>query len=184
MITVPTTIAAQMGPTDVTLFKSQEEGVWFPPGPKHDSLRWSGSSLARFSQCIHLLNPFRVGRLSGKDLSAASLSFTERGRYLEFMHLPCPPCISLLGSNRPMLADCESAMEMARGNAPLARLDAKPQDSVVTEQQWCAFAGLRAFPCSQIRNLSVGLQLDTFVLDRPEVRFMLFSAELFSGELV
>jgi hypothetical protein len=153
--------------------------VWFPPGPRHTSLRWTGSALVRFSQCNYPLNPFCVGKLSGRDLSAASLSFTELGKYLEFIHLPCPPCNSLLGSSHPILHDCECAVETARGNTPLARLDAKPQEDVVTEQQWCAFAGLRAFPCSQIRNLCVGLELDTLVLDRPEVRFIIFLLKCF-----
>jgi hypothetical protein len=162
-----------MGPSDVTYFTSKEIGVWFPPAPVHTTLRWSGCSLARFSHCNYPLNPFCKEHLSGQALSAASLSFTESGKYLEFMHLPCPPVNSRLGSNHPMLQDCQSRLEKERGNIALAWLDIKPKDSVVTEQQWSAFAELRAFPCSQIRNLSVGLELDTFVLDRPEVLYML-----------
>jgi hypothetical protein len=147
---------------DVTEYSSEEDEVWFPPGPKHTSLRWNGSSLARFSHCNYPLNPFCAGKLSGKDLSATSLSFTEYGNYLVFMHLPCPPCSSLLDIKYPMLHDCEPPVEAARGNTPLARLDAKPQDSIMTEQQWCVFPGLRALPCSQIKNLSAGLKRDTF----------------------
>jgi hypothetical protein len=109
--------------------------------------------------------------LSLQALSAASLSFTEPAKYLELMHLPsCGN--SLLGAIHPTLLDCTPEEEQARGNKPLARLDAKPQDRVMTEQQWCAFAGLRAFPCLQIRNLSAGLVQDMLLLDRPEVRFM------------
>jgi hypothetical protein len=102
-------------------------------------------------------------------MKAASLSFTERGKYLQFMHLPSPPERSLLGQGHPQLQDCSTHEEQARGNMPLAFIDAKPQDRIMTEQQWSAFASLRAFPCLQIIHLTGELERDSLVLERPEV---------------
>lgn len=88
------------------------------------------------------------------------------------MHLPSC-ATSLLGPGYPKLADCSSHEESLRGNLPLAELNAKPQDKVMNEVQWCVFAGLRAYPCSQIRNLCVGLREENILLHRPEVLFIL-----------
>lgn len=88
---------------------------------------------------------------------------------MQFMHLPSRG-ESLLGRGHPKLKDCKEESERSRGNLPLARLDAKPQDRDMTQEQWCAFAALRAFPCLQIRSLSGGLAQKTLVLDSPEVR--------------
>ena len=83
---------------------------------------------------------------------------------------------SLLGASLPQVKDCALDQERARGNMPLARLDAKPQDRDMTQEQWCVFAGLRAFPCLQIRSLSVALAQDTLVLNTPEVCNVAFQA--------
>lgn len=161
---------------DVEEHENKEQGVWFPPGPMHTSLRWRGGPLARYSHCSHPLNPFCRSRLSVKSQSAASLSFTEQGKYIDFMYLPSTPGTSRLDTSSPELQDCSPQEEQARGNVPLARLDAKPLGRVMTEEQWVAFAGLRAFPCSQIRSISVGLTQETLILDRPEVRFLVLCA--------
>ena len=81
---------------------------------------------------------------------------------------------SLLGASLPELKDCMREQERARGNVPLAWLDAQPKD--MAQEQWCAFAGLHAYPCSQIRSLSVALEQDTLVLDKPEVCSVAFEA--------
>lgn len=155
----------QLGSKLVTAYTNDEEGVWFPPVPSHASLRWNAAPLARFTKASLFLNPFQ--RSQAKD-RAGALCFTERGKYMDFMHLPCTTGSSLLGPGRPALQDGDTVEELARGNVPLARLDAKPR--CMTDDHWVAFAGLRAFPCLQIRSLSAGLAQDTFCLDRPEVR--------------
>lgn len=148
----------------MTAYTNKEQGVWFPPAPSHTSLRWTAGPLARFTQASLHLNPFKRAQPA---LQTGALSYTERGKYMEFMHLPCSPGPSHLGTGRPALQDCTADEEQARGNVPLTRLDAKPRD--MTEDQWVAFSGLRAFPCLQIRSLSAGLAQETLCVDRPKV---------------
>lgn len=163
----------QVGPKDVTRYSSPEQGVWYPRGPRHTSLRWRGGPLARFSKSNCPLNPFSRDRMFAcalsNEASAASLAFTVPGKYMDFMHLPSCPGDSRLRAGCPLLQDCSPEVEKARGNVPLARLDAMPGDNSMTEEQWVAFAGLRAFPCLQIRNLGAGLAQETLLLERPEV---------------
>ena len=169
--------SVQMGPRDVMDYSSPEQGVFYPRKLSINCLRWNGGFLERHCPATSKgttqqhINPFRKHRVLGPG---ASQSFTEPGEYMRFMHLPaCGP--SQLGAARPKLEDCATQQELVRGNVPLAELNSKPQDDVMSPVQWCAFTGLRGHPCSQMRNLCVALQEGTLALERPEVLLLLFS---------
>lgn len=162
-----------MGSRDVSVY-TREDGVWYPPAPEPSSLRWMGGPLARYSNSSRPLNPFCRSKLPVNQVSAASLSYTERGDYTSFMHLPSGPCDSRLGGGYPDVQDCTDEEEKKRGNQALARLNEKPEH--MSEQQYLAFCAVREFPCLQIRKLSSGLEQETLMMDRPEVPLELLTA--------
>lgn len=148
--------------------KKGRDGVFIPKLSTVESVQWRGGPLERYVHFKSAINTFCTRELAEHAPSAASESFVEQGTFKKFM---CMPSLgeSCLAPGTLHLHDCGEQEERQRANLPLAEVNMKAQS--MTELQWYSFAGLRACPCSQIRNLCVGLRKQTLVLDSPQVRF-------------
>lgn len=177
----------ELGPSDVMSYRSKADGVWFP---KAAGLRlvWRGGPVARYSSAVSALDPF--ADCSGSP-EAAAQAFTEPGRYSSWLlaHARGPSrlCQQPGASASGKAAECGCSgprsfggrtipdrplsFDLTRGNRSLTQqTDRHP---AMRADQWLAFAGLRAYPHTQLRRLCVALRDRTLLLDSPQVSLLI-----------
>lgn len=175
--------ATDLGPADVMEYRSKLDGVWFPQigGPR---LVWRGGPVARYSSARSTSDPFADPT---GHLAASAQAFTEPGKYMQWLltHVngssricqrvwPSAPdefvqcgCSDLRSSGTNVIADRSHAFDLTRGNRSLTELAGRHPD--MAADQWLTFAGLRAYPHTQLRRICVGLRDGTLLLSSPQV---------------
>lgn len=176
--------AADLGPADVMAYRSKLDGVWFPQA---DGLRlvWRGGPVARYSSARSAIDPFAD---PAGHPAASAQAFTEPGKFWQWMltHANGPSqicqralpsaadefvqcgCSDMRSSGINVLADRSHTFDLTRGNRSLAEMAGRHPD--MTADQWLTFAGLRAYPHTQLRRICVGLRDGTLLLSSPQVR--------------
>ena len=164
----------KLGKQNVMRYHTPEVGVVHPSADVSDTkLVWHGGPIHRYA-CSSHSDPFQPPA----DAAAVSSMYTEPGQYSEWLRAAAAAAPSkLCAAAEPcgphccqghIVMDATARHDAVRGNMVLTHQDARPKGW--SAEEWQAFAGLRAFPLNQMRELCVHLRNGDLQLQSPHVR--------------